>query len=107
MKRIIISILFLFIQILLLAEWREVQVVEIPENTPVYYEATDSGKIRCFFLIQGMQITVSERNAYRFKRGDVRLELVKWYDVEKNKYRYTVRQKSNQNIDLEKVFKNP
>ena len=99
-----LTVLFLLIPILAFAEWRELQVVEIPYDTPIYYEATDSGKIRCYFIIQGMQVPVTEQNAYKFKRAEIKLELVKWYDEKNHKFKYTTRRKSYKDIDLNKVF---
>ena len=105
MKKILLTIFLALIPILAFAEWREMQSVEIPYDTPIYYEATDSGKIRCYFIIAGMQVPVTENNAYKFKRGEVHLELVKWYDDKTCKFKYTTRRKSNKNIDLQTLFK--
>ena len=89
------------------AEWKEVQVVEIPKGTPVYYSYTESGNIKYCIYMRGIAVNVSKSNAEKFIAGQVRLELVKWYSVINNKYKYTVRRidEAHKNIDLETVFK--
>lgn len=105
MKKFLVILLLLTFTIPVIAKdnWVEVQTVEIPQGTPVYYRATDSGNIQYYFRINGNVITVSKTNAEKFVSGEVRLELVKWFNRDTQKYKYSVR-RLVQNIDLSTVF---
>lgn len=85
-------------------EWRELQVIEVPQGTPIYYDYTDSGKIKYFIKIQDFTVSVTESNAKKFVNGQIKLELVKWQNITNGKYKYTTRQKKSENVDLSKVF---
>lgn len=86
-------------------EWREVQTVEIPKGTPVYYMTTDP-KLKFYIKIYDLKVPVSKTNAIKFANGEIRLELVKWQSVVSGKYRYTTRKLSanSRDIDLSEVF---
>ena len=106
MKNIISILLFILLFIPTYAsDWKEVQKVEIPYGTPVYKTLSDSGKVKYCIYIQGHSVNVSEANAKKFVSGRCRLELVKWYNKEKDAYKYTIRQLKQQfNIDLNQIF---
>jgi len=106
MKNIISTLLFIFLFIPIYAsDWKEVQTVEIPYGTPIYKTLTDSGKVKYCIYIKGHAVNVSETNAKEFVAGRRRLELVKWYNKEKDAYKYTIRQlKEKFNIDLNQIF---
>lgn len=85
-------------------EWRELQVIEVPQGTPIFYEHTDNGKIKYFIKVQDFTVPVSETNAKKFVNGQIKLELVKWQNVTNGKYKYTTRRKTSENVDLFTVF---
>ena len=59
----------------------EVQCIEIPQGTPVYYyNDSKTGKTKYTIYINGFGVSVSETNAKEFISGRRRLELVKWYN---------------------------
>lgn len=104
MKKFILTLILLFISISIFASnWKEVQTREIPNGTPVYVIQTDSGKPKYCIYINNYGVNVSETNAKEFIAGRRRLELVKWYDSEKDAFRYTIRQLKNININLDHI----
>lgn len=105
MKKIItILFLILFSIPIFASDWKELQTKEIPFGTPVYQSYTDSGKIKYCIYIDGRAINVSETNAKEFMAGRRRLEIVKWYSVQKDAYKYSIRQLKNNNIDLNTLW---
>ena len=108
MKKCLLALLFVLLSIQLFADspWKEVQAVEIPQGTTVYYSKTDSGNLKYCIKVNDMTISVSEINAVKFVNGEIRLELVKWYNPLSGKYKYTTRRISanSRNIDLSTVF---
>ena len=111
MKKFIILLILSLTSVVLYAqrntaEWKEVQSIEIPKDTPIYYSYTDSGNIKYYIRIEDVAVTVSKSNAEKFLAKQVRLELVKWYSSVNKKYKYTVRKldEAHRNIDLETVF---
>ena len=69
-----------------MTEWKEVQSVVVPVNTPVYYKFTEKGNIQYFLKLEQIgNVTVS---------------------MEPTKFKYTVRQykPAQSNIDLRDVF---
>lgn len=109
MKKFILFSIMMLLSISLFSqtgEWKEVQVVEIPQGTPVYYSVTESGNIKYCIKLQDMTIPVSKTNAQKFVDGQIRLELVKWYNPITKKFKYTTRKISNseRNVDLSTVF---
>lgn len=93
--------------------WREIQTVEIPSSTEIHTGVTKSGNPKAWIEIEGIgNVSVSSKSAEKFKAGQVKLELVKWYNDTTKKYRYSTRQvkgtsssKESKNIDLGRVFK--
>lgn len=105
MKKVItILFLMLFSIPVFASDWKELQTIEIPSETPVYHTRTDSGKIKYCIYIEGHAVNVSETNAKEFLAGRRRLELVKWYSNSKDAYKYTIRQLKPKNIDLNQIF---
>lgn len=93
--------------------WREIQVVEIPAGTTINYGTTRGGNPKAWIVIDGnTNVSVSPKSAEKFEAGEVKLELVKWYNDTTKKYRYSTRQvksddsttKADKNIDLGRVF---
>ena len=112
MKKFIILLILSLTSVVLYAqrnttEWKEVQSIEIPKDTPIYYSYTDNGNIKYYIRIEDIPVTVSKSNAEKFLAKQIRLELVKWYSSVNKKYKYTVRKldEVHRNIDLETVFK--
>ena len=104
MKKLIILLLFSIISVCTFASnWKEVQSKEISKGTPIYYYSTDSGNIRYYIYIDDITVSVSEMDAKEFIAGRSKLEVVKWYDSEKDAYKYTARQLKNININLNHV----
>lgn len=87
------------------SNWKEVDRIEIPKDTAVYYDINDAGKFSYYIIVNDFSVSVSKTNAEKFVAGKIRLELVKWYNIDTGRYKYTTRQRSTANIDLKKVFK--
>lgn len=106
MKKFILTFIFSLISLSIFAsDWKEVQCVEIPQETPVYYNTNlETGKTKYCIYIQGHAVNVSETNAKEFLAGRRRLELVKWYSSLKDAYKYTIRQLKPKDIDLNQIF---
>ena len=105
MKKFFITFLFILVSICAFASnWKEIQSKEIPKGTAIYYYSTDSGNIKYCIYIDGYAISVSETNAKEFIAGRRRLEIVKWYNSEKDAYKYTIRQLKNVNLNLDNVI---
>ena len=118
--------------------WREIQIVEIPASTEISFGVTRSGNPKAWIALEGIgnvsvspksaekfnnpkawialegigNVSVSPKSAEKFKAGQVKLELVKWYNDSTKKYRYSTRQvkgsvptREEKNIDLSKVFR--
>lgn len=94
--------------------WREVQVVEIPQSVTIYTGVTKSGNPKAWIDLPEIgKVPVSPKSAEKFKSGLVKLELVKWYNDNTKKYRYSTRQVKgsastsnggSKDIDLGRVF---
>lgn len=92
--------------------WREIQTVEIPSNVEIHEGVTKSGNPKAWIELEEIgNVSVSPKSAEKFKAGEVKLELVKWYNDTTKKYRYSTRQikgmsssKESKNIDLGRVF---
>lgn len=93
--------------------WKEIQSVEIPNSVEVHEGVTRNGNAKYWIEIEDMKISVSPSNVSKFKNGEVKLELVEWYNTETGAYRYSTRQvkgskvssnKENKKIDLGRVF---
>lgn len=93
--------------------WKEIQTVEIPSNVEIHEGVTKSGNPKAWIELPEVgNVSVSPKSAEKFKAGEVKLELVKWYNDTTKKYRYSTRQikgtsssKESKNIDLGRVFK--
>ena len=94
--------------------WREIQCVEIPAGTTINHGTTRGGNPKAWIVIDGnINVSVSPKSAEKFEAGEVKLELVKWYNDTTKKYRYSTRQvksegtstsSADKNIDLGRVF---
>jgi len=106
MRKFISIIILSLISIPIFAsDWMEVQCVEIPQGTPVYYyNDSKTGKTKYTIYINGFGVSVSETNAKEFISGRRRLELVKWYNGKKDAYKYTIRQLKPKDINLYSIF---
>lgn len=90
--------------------WREVQAVEMPRTIQIYEGVTRNGNPKCWIELDGVKITVSPTNVAKFKKGETRLEIVKWYNDTTKKYKYSTRQiksfvpltNNSKDIDLQK-----
>jgi hypothetical protein len=95
--------------------WREIQVVEIPSTVEIHTGVTKSGNSKAWIELPEIgKVSVSPKGAEKFKNGEVKLELVKWYNDTTKKYRYSTRQvksgnastsSADKNVDLGRVFK--
>lgn len=106
MKKIFIILFLAVITFQLFAgnsNWKVVQIREVPAGTPIYYTTTESGNIKYTITVDGLGITVSKSNAIKFTNGEIGLEVVKWYNIETHKIKYTTRQ-VQRDIDLSTVF---
>ena len=85
--------------------WTEVEKVEIPFGTTIYYTLSKTGNVKYYIKIHNMAVAISKSNAEAFMRKERRLEIVKWYNASEKKYKYTVRKVSSPpNIDLSTIF---
>lgn len=89
--------------------WKEVQVVDIPSNLPIYQGVTKNGNPKYWFDFKGLQVTVSPGNATKYKTNEVTLVLVKWQHKDTGNYKYSTRQKDKPksepvNIDITTLF---
>ena len=118
MKKFIVMLIVGFISIVGLSArenspWREIQTVEIPSSVEVHFGTTKSGNSKAWIELPEVgNVSVSPKSAEKFKAGEVKLELVKWYNDTTKKYRYSTSQvkglsssKESKNIDLGSVFK--
>lgn len=92
--------------------WREIQSVEIPSGTTINHGTTRGGNPKCWIVVEGINVSVSPTSAEKFEKGEVRLELVKWFNDTTKTYKYSTRQvkgsstkKESKNINLNGVFK--
>ena len=106
MKKFIFIVILSLISICAFAsDWKEVQAVEIPQETPIYYNVdNNTGKIKYYIYVDDMTVNVSETNVKAFLVGTRKLELVKWYNPKTNSYKYTVRQLKPKNINLNQIW---
>lgn len=87
------------------ANWREVDCVDVPSTTTMYYDVKESGKVSYYIVIKDFSVSVSKTNAEKFLAKRIKLELVKWYNPDTGKFKYTTRQKFGMtDVDLRKVF---
>lgn len=118
MKKFVVMLIVGFISIMGLSArenspWREIQTVEIPNNVEIHEGVTKSGNPKAWIELPEVgNVSVSPKSAEKFKAGEVKLELVKWYNDTTKKYRYSTRQvkgtsssKESKNIDLGRIFK--
>ena len=78
------------------SDWKELQSIILPQNTQVYEGVNSKGNI---------QVSISKTNVEHLVSGDSNVELVKWFNPETGKYKYTTRKqktvkKEVPNIDL-------
>ena len=94
--------------------WREIQCVEIPAGTTINHGTTSKGNPKAWIELDGVKVSVSPKNAEKFEAGQVKLELVKWYNDSTKKYRYSTRQvksatpsstSGQKDIDISKALK--
>ena len=92
--------------------WREVQTVLIPQNVTIYEGITRSGNNKYWIEVEGVKVTIAPTNVSKFQSGEIKLELVKWYNDETKAYKYSTRQvkgsksvNKGKNINLSGVFK--
>lgn len=106
MKRFIFIVILSLIPVYAFAsDWKEMQAVEIPQETPIYYNVdNNTGKTKYYIYVNDMTVSVSETNAKAFVAGTCKLELVKWYNPKTNSYKYTVRQLKPKNINLNQIW---
>ena len=83
------------------AEWKEVQVVVIPRNIPLYYTFNDNGDVKYCVKFNEISVNVAKGIAQKFLNGECELELVKWYSVITGKYKYTVRKHNPKTKDID------
>lgn len=92
--------------------WREIQTVIIPQTVEIHEGTTRSGNAKFWIEVEGVKVAVAPTNASKFRRGEVKLELVKWYREDTKSYKYSVRQvkdsksskSGDKNINLNTVF---
>lgn len=91
--------------------WREIQTVEIPQTVEIHEGVTRSGNNKFWIEIEGVKVSIAPTNVSKFQKGEVKLELVKWYNDSTKAYKYSTRQvkgssakKESKNIDLVRVF---
>lgn len=116
MKRFIISLLCGVICVLSGAKdspWKEIQTVILPQSVTIYEGVTRSGNAKYWIEIENIKVSVAPTNVSKFQRGEVKLELVKWQNIETKKFKYSTRQvkssgsstrKEEKNIDLTSLF---
>lgn len=95
--------------------WREVQTVVIPQSVQIHTGVTKSGNPKAWIELPEVgKVTVSPTSAEKFKSGEVKLELVKWYRDDTKAYKYSVRQvkgsktsvkSASKDVNLSGVFK--
>ena len=89
--------------------WKEIQVVEIPSELPIFTRITSKGNPYYYFDFNGLQVGVSANNKAKYESHQVTLLLVKWQHQETLKFRYSTRQKRVEkkdipNVDLNNLF---
>ena len=93
--------------------WREIQTVEIPKTVEIHEGVTRSGNNKYWIEVEDIKVSISPTNVSKFQKGEVKLELVKWYRDDTKEYKYSTRQvksskvsssKEDKNIDLGRAF---
>ena len=117
MKKIILMMLLSIIPLVGLSTpkdspWREIQTVEIPKTVEIHEGVTRTGNNKYWIEVEGVKVTIAPTNVSKFQKGEVKLELVKWYRDDTKEYKYSTRQvkgsstkKESKNINLSGVFK--
>ena len=118
MKKVIALVLLSIITVGLFARenspWREVQAVELPRTVEIHEGVTKSGNNKYWIEVEGIKVSVAPTNVSKFQKGEVKLELVKWYNDSTKAYKYSTRQvkgsksatsKGSKDINLSGVFK--
>ena len=93
--------------------WREIQTVLIPQTVEIHEGVTRSGNNKFWIEVEGIKVTIAPTNVSKFQKGEVKLELVKWYNDTTKKYRYSTRQakdskalsNADKDVNLNGVFK--
>lgn len=92
--------------------WKEIQSVVLPQSVEIHEGTTRNGNPKAWIEIDGVNVSVSPTSAKKFKAGEIQLELVKWFNNDTKKYRYSTRivkqsteSKGDKNIDLKGLFK--
>ena len=116
MKRFIVAILCGALLALNLSakgnsNWVVEQTTIIPQSVTINEGTTRSGNPKCWIVIEDMKVNVSPSNADKFKKGEIKLELVKWRNSETNKVKYSTRQvggrksSSTKDLNLDNLWK--
>lgn len=90
--------------------WVEIQVVDIPFGQTVFTGVTKNGNPKAWFEFGDLKVTVSNSNAAKYSKREVKLVLVKWKHKETGKFKYSTRQKNGRvtkvtpNVDITKLF---
>lgn len=92
--------------------WKEIQTVLIPQSVEIHEGVTRSGNNKYWIEVEGIKVSIAPTNVSKFQKGEVQLELVKWYRDDTKEYKYSTRQvkgssskKESKNINLSGVFK--
>ena len=108
MKKLIFLFLFCLFPIIAFCkstEWIETQSIIVPDGTPLHYYYTEKGNIKYVISIKDIEVSVSKANAEKYLNGLCKLEIVKWYNKNTGKYKYTTRQyKPSNDVDLQTLF---
>lgn len=87
------------------SDWKELQSIILPQNTQVYEGVNSKGNPKYWIMLTEIQVSISKTNVEHLISGDSNVELVKWFNPETGKYKYTTRKqktpkKEIPNIDL-------
>lgn len=89
--------------------WKELQSVVISPSTKIYEGVNSKGNPKYWIMLTDIEVSISQTNIDHLISGDANIELVKWFNPETGKYKYTTRKqktpkKEVPNIDLTRVF---
>ena len=117
MKKIVLMLMLSLISLVGFSQkkdspWREIQTVEIPKTVEIHEGVTRNGNNKYWIEVEGIKVTIAPTNVSKFQKGEVKLELVKWYRDDTKEYKYSTRQvkgssskKESKNVNLSGVFK--
>lgn len=89
-------------------DWKEIQSVVLSPSTQIYEGVNSKGNPKYWIMLTDIKVSISQANVEHLAKNDCKVELVKWFNSETGKYKYTTRKqktpkKEIPNIDLNMI----